>query len=205
MDATTPPLISAIASTATAVTAVVGFIYAIGKTSKEIERTRNEKRIVKRAEVAGEVMVATLRYLTALDSVVSIYSNAQKEPDDDPRDEHAPMRGVTNKLWISIGDVSNAFIRAWELAETYLPRTVDELLQGIWQLRAEIRAGQHTFFAVPLGQGSEFFKQGWGKMPEAAIKQVREKAHKLLRPIAQLESEDGSGSSLRGAATTRTE
>jgi hypothetical protein len=68
-----------------------------------------------------------------------------------------------------------------------LPDEVSLLLQKVIDLKATIYAGQLTFFSVPLGQGAQFFKEGWGAVPETAIKQLREEATILLRPIAQFE------------------
>jgi hypothetical protein len=142
----------------------------------------------KRAEVGGEVLMASLRCLTALSGVVGVRSTAQRQLGDDPRDEHAPMRRETEQRWVAVANESAAFSRAVDLAQTYLSKDVNLLLKKILDLKATIYAGQLTFFSVPIGHGAEFFKEGWGSLPGTTIEQLREEASALLRSIAQFGS-----------------
>lgn len=153
----------------------------------DAERARDDRRSTKRAEVAGEVLVASLRYLTSLNPVVSVFASASLHTDDSS-DEHAHLRRDTEQRWASAGDAWNAFIRAWELAETYLPENVHQLLERINDLRASIKAAQHTYLATPSGHNAEFFQQGWGRVPQEKIDAIRREARALLRPLAQLKT-----------------
>lgn len=98
------------------------------------------------------------------------------------------MRRDAQERWTATGDAWNAFIRAWELAETYLPDAVHQLMERINDLRASIRAAQHTFLVTPLGHGAEFFNEGWGRVPQEKIDGIRAEARTVLRPMAQLKT-----------------
>jgi hypothetical protein len=154
----------------------------------EAERARDEKRLTKRAEIAGEVLVSTLRLLTSLNPIVSVFGSAPQDDADDPRDEHAHLRRDTQERWAAAADAWNAFVRSWELAETYLPDAVHQLLERIHDLRGTIRSAQHTYLATPVGGATEYFAQGWGRVPQEKLDAIRAEARALLRPMAQLKS-----------------
>lgn len=176
-----PGWISAVAALIASGTAA----FVAKRGTKELSRWRTQQRETKRSAVAGEVLVATLRFLTGLGSLVSpLVSRPLSDPD--PRDEHKQMREVTAADWADFATFSNDFVKAWELAETYLPENVTALLDKIWKLRTEIRSAQMTFYATPLGKGTEFFKIGWGSAPQTKIDTLRTEARQLLRPIAQM-------------------
>jgi hypothetical protein len=153
----------------------------------DAERSREDRRSTKRAEVAGEVLVSSLRYLTSLNPVVSVFASPSQDTDD-PHNEYAHLRRDTQERWASTGDAWNALIRAWELAETYLPDYVHQLLERINDVRATIGAAQHTYLATPRGHNAEFFQEGWGRVPQAKIDAIRSEARALLRPLAQLKT-----------------
>jgi hypothetical protein len=182
-----PGWISAIAAALAASTAS----FVAWRGSRELNRWRTQQRETKRAAIAGEVLVATLRFLTGLASTTRVVSTRPMV--EDPNDEHRAFREASEADWTAIVAVSNEFISAWELCETYLPEDVDRLMERVWALRAEIKSNQRTFFAVPLGRGVEFFEGGWGRRPNERIEALRKEARTLLRPIAQMaETRTGS-------------
>ena len=174
-------MVSAIASVVSALAAWFG----IGRGTKEMARWREQQRTVKHAEVAGETLVATIRFLDGLVAVTSLMIAGAPEGTD-PNDEHAVARAVAQERWTSLASVSNEFTRAWAHAETCLPEPVSEFLKRVWELRSEIWAGQATFFAVPLGKGTQFFDRGWGSGPDKKIEALQAEARTVLRHLAQM-------------------
>lgn len=174
-------LISAIASAVSAIAAWLG----IARGTREMKRWREQQQLVRRAEVGGEVLVATIRFLDGLHAATSLVISGGSG-EEDPSDEHKIARESAQEQWRAIGPISNEFVRDWAHAETYLPETVGDLLKRVWDLRMEIWASQTTFFATPLGRGAEFFNRGWGSGPRKEIDALQGEARKLLRPIAQM-------------------
>lgn len=173
-----PAWLSALASAASAIAAAVTSL----RTMRELGRWREQKSETKRAEVAGEVLVATLRFLTAVSGTASIFG---KHGEDD--EKQTGFRKEVAERWAATSDISNAFIKAWELAETYLPDAVNDLLGRVWQEKASLAASQMTFFQIvghPMA--AEFFNQGFGSDPEKRLAALRDEARRVLRPLAQL-------------------
>lgn len=147
-------------------------------------RWRDQRREGKLADVAAEVLVSTLRFLTALSSTTSIAVRGVADASEGDDDETRWRKEVAQR-WTAIGPISNEFIKAWELAETYLPDEVNELLERVWDERAEILSNQQTYFATPVRHAAEFHKGGFGSVPEKRLKALRVEARKILRPLAQ--------------------
>jgi hypothetical protein len=162
------------------------------RATKELDRWRTQQRETKKAAVAGEVLVASLRFLTAVASTTNLVVRGQLAAHD-PNDEHKGMREASEADWNAIADISNEFIKVWELAETYLPEDVAELLEEIWEVRSDLQASQMGFFIMPLGEGTDFFKSGWGRVPREKLDALRVRARNLLRPLAQMADERSKG------------
>jgi nucleoside phosphorylase len=148
---------------------------------------RAEKRDMKQAEVAGEVLVAALQFLDGLSSLVSIVVRARRGPDDgDHIDRRAARRTEVEAQWASFAAISNRFVDAIHLAETYLPEEANETIKRVWLERASILAWQTTFFATPERAAFDFFREGFGSIPERRLAELRDECRRILRPIVQL-------------------
>lgn len=179
-----PQWISAIASVASSSIALTAVLIGISKAKKELDRWREEKRDVKRAEIAGEVLVASLRFLSGLETIVS---NFRLQVDEDEATSPYAFEDEVAKRWVRFSETEKKFREAWQLAETYLPDEVSQLLENVSQESNNIWASQKTHFAVPAGSASESFDMGFGSKPKVRLKDLRSKCRQTLRPIAQLE------------------
>lgn len=186
MDPTTAPMIAAVASSITAVTALAGLGFAVWKAERELNRWRREKRETKHAEVAGEVLVTTLRFLTTLENATSILMPAQGIDEEDD----AFFRAEVGRRGGKIDAVTDEFIKAWQLAETYLPDQVNKLLARVWDERGTIISSQQVYAGLPQGsRGGQFidmFKDGFGPTAKNRVVTLRTEAREILRPLAQL-------------------
>jgi hypothetical protein len=186
MDPTTAPLIAAVASSITAVTALGGFGFAVWKAGRELDRWRREKREVKHAEVAGEVLVTTLRFLTTLENATSILMPANGIDND----TDVVFRTEVARRCKMIDDVTDEFIKAWQLAETYLPDNINELLVRVWDERGTIVSSQQVYSGLPRGsregQFADMYKDGFGPTAKNRVVTLRAEARETLRPLAQL-------------------
>lgn len=150
------------------------------------EPWRVEKRDTKRSEVAGEVLLATLQFLDGLSSLTSIFVAREPTPTVEDPEDRAGWRAEMTGRWDTFAPISNRFVDALRLAQTFLPDKVNTLLEQVWQERASIRASQMTYFATPNPAAAEFFRKGWGSAPERCLADLREQCRHILRPIAQL-------------------
>lgn len=162
----------------------------------DAQRARDEKRDAKCAEVAGEVSVAALRLLIAIDTIASTEMQPQP-PSDAPAPSVGSGEGATedgrgpaefSRRWADAAPTFDAFVDTWNLAQIYLPEHVHDLLEELWRFKAEVRANQMTWFAI---RGSpraspKFFDGGIGPKVHARVKELRAKALGVMRPLAQL-------------------
>jgi hypothetical protein len=174
-DATWPAIISAFASALSAAAAAFGNLRA----SREMKRWRDQRRESKRADVAAEVLVSTLRFLTTLSSLTSTIVTSSGQKDDSGLPVEVARR------YDAAASAAGDFIKAWELAETYLPDEVALLLERAWDARAEIMSSQITYFSMPPPHGAEAHKRGFGAVPDQQLDALRAEARRLLRPLAQ--------------------
>lgn len=142
----------------------------------------------KRAQVAGEGLVAILRYLRALEATadVAMWAAPAEAADDSKVSVEHTMR------WQLLEPVEEEFRRGWIGVETFLPDDCTEVMEAIWKERNAIRANQMTWLAVyrQPGGGVTFFERGFGSVPTKAIVALRTLAKAVFRPIAQLKSLD---------------
>lgn len=148
---------------------------------------RAERRDMKRAEVAGEALVASLQFLDGLSSLVSIIRTRSKTTEEAGDIEgRAAWQTEIERRWASFATISNRFVDAFHLAEAYLSDEANGILKRIWEERASIKASQATYFATPGRAADEFFRDGFGTAPERRLAELREECRRILRPIAQL-------------------
>jgi hypothetical protein len=153
----------------------------------------------RRSQVAGETLVATFRYVRALEATAE--SVLWAIPADTPKEARGKVEHTLR--WQLLDPVEEEFRRAWISAETYLPDLAMDVLEAIWEERNEIRANQLTHISM-LGQDfrdSTFLKRGFGPVPKKNLVELRTRAKKVLRPIAQLKRvRDEPEASAAGAA-----
>ena len=142
----------------------------------------------KRAQVAGEGLVAILRYLRALEATADVVMWAA--PSDAPDDHKATVEHTMR--WQLLEPVEGEFRRGWIGVETFLPDSCTEIMEAVWKERNEIRANQMTWLAVSgqAGVNPSFFERGFGSVPRKAIEELRARSKTIFRPIAQLKSLD---------------
>lgn len=172
------PVVSAVASTLSACAAVGGVLFAAIKGSKELDRWRAQQRHAKRAEVAGQALATTLRYLSTLERATT---PAVMEPKDD---HHWRLT--------AIDAVAPDFERAFELALTYLPESANAILEQVSELGRTIRWAHMNLADAPQGHESdltnELRREGYSRKPRT--QELREQARSALRPLAQLTGDD---------------
>ncbi|MDX2092497.1 MAG: hypothetical protein SFX73_31830 [Kofleriaceae bacterium] len=187
-----PALISAIADSITAAAAVFGVGWAVHAARSELSKWRTEKLATKRAEVAGEALVAALDLLDAMKLPTSVLSAVQYGGDERPYE--TALATETQARWTAIAPSINAFIRARQAAQVYLDKPEADLLQRVWDERARIRASQHTYLATPPHDGREkFWNGGWGAEADARLDGLRDQLLAHMRPLAHLADSTPSG------------
>lgn len=152
---------------------------------------RTQQRESKRAAVAGEVLVATLRYLFVLDRAASLVILGDAPVD---ADRQAVLRADVSRRIGMVDDVVQDFLEAWRAAETYLPRSVATIIEAIGKEGDALRWSQATFAELPLGHEDpevrrfvrEIYSEGFGSTPRQRIAGFRKEVLQRLRPLAQL-------------------
>jgi hypothetical protein len=192
-----PPFISAVG----AITSVGGLAFTVYRGTQEWNKWKRERHVLKRAEVAGEVLVSSLRFLTGLQQIASPWITGEGPPDAEPeptserdrskRDAEALGHILSNR-WEQFSATSTAFVDAWERAEVYLPENVIALLEEVWKARASIHSNQHMH--VMMGrQGHadryDFFEAGFGTDIRKSLDDLRNRVKGILRPLAQMTGE----------------
>lgn len=142
----------------------------------------------KRASIAGDVLVAILRMVDALELSTSLVSFPAPTdfPDGmsaDARRQEEGRREVSARHAL-VHEYEDEFRRAWHLAEVHLQESVPELFDRIHTLTIEIRVAQQMHAGNLELYG--FFDEGYGKEPKRKLAEIRQEAKTLLRPLAQL-------------------
>lgn len=163
------------------VVAIVTVIFAFRKANDEFERWKKERQATKRAEVAGEVIVATLQLLSGLQkqSSTRVLRSMPREVGADGHELDASIQARWDLLSM------DAFNAAAQLAEVFLNSDVIKLLDETRQLYMSIWAAQTIF---PSSQEQETFNRGYGKDPEEKIADLKKRLLDSLRPMAQLQA-----------------
>ena len=180
-----------------AFTSVGGLAFTVYKGTQEWKKWKRERHVLKRAEVAAEVLVTTLRFLSGLQQIASPWITGEGRDDQSPpptserdrrqRDIEA-LAKILAQRWESFAPTSNAFVAAWEHAEVFLPAGVMDFLEKIWKARASIKSNQHTHIvqARQGGDNPKFFEGGLGDEVELKLLDLRKEAKEILRPLAQM-------------------
>lgn len=173
-----PTWIAPVAGVVATITGVVAAAFAIWKTTVELKRWRTERP----AQVAGEVLVATLRFLSEL--------RGNTTPTIRPIDEAVVPEGVSDAerfhravetRWANFRLVSDRFDEAWAKAETHLPDEVSTLLEEVSDAQRSIWAAQVT----SIGSRRSSFDEGFGSGPQKRIEDLRKKVRTVIRPLAR--------------------
>lgn len=161
--------------------AIVTVCLAFSKAKTELDRWKKERQATKRAEVAGEVLVATQQLLSGLQNQIStlMLRSMPKEVGPDRHELDASVQARWDLLSM------DAFNAAAQLAEVYLTSEVCDLLDETRQLFMSIWAAQTMFSSSKEG---EMFSRGYGKDPETKITDLKKRLLDLLRPVAQLQA-----------------
>lgn len=187
-------LASIVGDVATAAGIAATIIFA----PKQLRQWRDERRSTKRAEVAGEGLVAIIRFTTELSGIRSpfFFSNdAGQEHDDSERlrreREADSLEKMLAERWQAFAATSNQFMEAWEKAQVYLAPDVVALFDAVWKIRAETRAAQRTYLLM-MRQGDKSDDvwnrafTGVEKGLDQDLEKARDDAMRLLRPVAHL-------------------
>ena len=163
-----------------AVVSVASFGFGVWKASKELDRWRTEKREVKLAEVAAEVMLTGFRFLTELEAVASPIVSTPGGFQEEVRER-----------WTRLVEHQNRFLDAWNLAEVYLPEDSASILEAIWKKRASLYVSQWAYFESVVNKTytSKHYADAFGQQVYEALAALRERLRSSLRSIARLEKD----------------
>jgi len=168
--------------------------------AKELEALKSELSVIarlqaqaveRRAGIAAQVLISTLRYLDALKAATSVAFQAQTQPGGSESDV---LRADFNARWEGIQEREADFTDALVLAEVHLPEGVNGILAEVWTLRREIRANQSTHVAMLVNSkggyhDSRFFEKSFGSEPQKKIDQLRDASRTKLRALVSLQLE----------------
>jgi hypothetical protein len=204
MPAWLPPVLSAGAFMGAIVTAVMTWLGWGAQrelanvqitSARELERIKAEVGTMsrlhstseeKRAQVAAEALVASLRFLDALRGLVNPFYGKH---DPAPREDPDAGAAFFNSRWDRFDHFDKEFRSAWTQAEVYLPENVAEALEKVWKLRGNVRGAQ-SVASTPRGAGpadqiAAYYLEGYGTDPERRIEDLRAEMKVLLRPLAR--------------------
>lgn len=183
-------IVGAVLSTAT-------FGYGVWKGSRELNKWRVERAGLKRAEVAGETLVAIIQFTGALKVIRSPFFMRSEESFEHAEavDEYEKREREAKRLsedlsarWNGFEPISNRFVNAWEQAQVYLPESVSQLMDRVWKLRSRIRASQDTHVRMMRQSHfeQEIYDDAFGAKHDKTLDGMLDEAKDLLRPLAQL-------------------
>lgn len=168
------------------------------KLQAEAQRWRDEKRDTKRAEIAGELAGAIQRFVIAMNTIAD--TQLQNSPPDlnmrpggpnlreNPQLQRSMAASEYDDRWNAAVPTFNAFIDAWNLANVYLPREVDEFCRELWSFKVNVEVNQKSWLATMGQSGADplAFSGGVGQQVHDRAAELNERALALLRPLAQL-------------------
>jgi hypothetical protein len=169
-----------------AITAACAALFAIWKTTVELKRWRVERRVTKQAEVAGEVLATTLRFLSDVKANTSMAIRTTDAAGEAGQAEHERFALAIESRWTQLRPTHDRFMEAWAKAETYLSDEVNKVLERISDEQRSIWSAQVTSIGLPRGSAREIWADGFGSAPQTRLDELRDEVRKLLRPIAQL-------------------
>ena len=178
-----------------ALVSVVGVAFTVWKGSKELERWRITQRETKRAEVAGDVLVAALTFLTELGGIVSPWYFAppgQSAASTTRQEENQGAEEECKRRWQNFAVTQEAFLKAWRLAETYLDDGAREVLEELWTTKSSIYASQDAYFrAIRRGwpMTEQTYCQAFGEDRQRNLDEIREKARSVFRRLVLLDQD----------------
>jgi hypothetical protein len=135
----------------------------------------------KRAQVAAEVLVATLRFLYALEGAVTLAALGDAPPGSRPEVQVSRSVDMRRKV---VDAATEQLTSAWILAEVHLPDDVNQLLDSVWKLWADIHAAQATWAAAAgTTEAGEYYRRSVGPDPEKRINEMRSTVKTRLRQL----------------------
>jgi len=183
--------------------AVVGVALLYFQGRKELEKWRSQKREERRAEVAGQVLGASLRALDMLQSIISPLGTVPapigptKSVGDDHRrleSDRLALRSELTERWRVADSTMKDLRDAIDLALVYLPVEGSYAAAEIQLLAGEVRTNQMLWtmsgiYARP--EGSDVYEKALGAKIGVRIADLRTPLLQVLSPIARLEPRTG--------------
>jgi len=171
---------------------------------------RRQQRTTKRAEIAGQTLVATQRFVSAMEYVASPalmkFGKGETSVPSEYKGESAEERAVElrehrarmlgkdlDHRWEQIKPDEQNFHTSWELARVYLPPPATEVLKRIWLKRADIASSQVTVVdTVHYGRTDEPLaaaarERAFGAKVRDEVVALRDEALAAIGPLARLD------------------
>ena len=142
--------------------------------------------VERRATIAAQVLVCTLRYLDALRSSTTPGAQVATQPSATPA---AFLKAEFEARWAVLREYEKQFGDACVQAEVYLSDGVSGFLEEIADYGNELYANQITHLTMLHNGGGHdqtYFENSIGRRPRARIKELRDGALANLRPLIKL-------------------
>lgn len=167
---------------------------------RESRRWRHQAQATKRAEIAGEVHGATVRFIGATLHATSQWHSAAPAPsqeDSEVTAEHQSKgANYANTLisryeprWTELEPLQRAFLDATDRASVYLPKHVSTLIDRVWIAKQQVQHNQSMFITM-LRNGvtnERFFDGGWGIQVQNELLELRQRVFDEVGPLMRLE------------------
>lgn len=170
----------------------VGFAAVTG--SLELERWNERRAIEKRADVAGQAIVAAIRFVGALKTMTTFF------PKGDEADLSGDMKfeDVIAKVFAArqqqIAPDVDAFRSAGYLAEAFLPPNSVTAMRELWNVYDAIIGGWHQvlIYAPAKPEERRYYSEPAQKAVFAARDAMKDALDRAVRELRQYTATDGS-------------
>ena len=163
---------------------------------RELRKWRDRQRDEKRAQVAGEALVASLRLLGTLETNTSAIAGAVRDEAIEIEEQIGMQvgSGENRHLWASAirgrwaasADAINGFYNAFYQAAGHLPQNATQLLEDVGRLLRDVESDQKVV-AQAAAEGGPRLNMGFGDEPRKRIAELQGQVKETIGPIARLE------------------